>query len=139
MSAARGKKKRAMGKNPLDALLSPSDADEAAKEKPARTRRSGKAGAKKSTRRRSRARDPEPAPPVRVTKVRATFHLPQQLLEEARNTVYWLSGPPTRLTLADLAATALRKEIERLKKKHNGGQDFEQRGEDLRGGRPIGS
>lgn len=130
MSAAR-KKKKAMGANPLDALLSPSD--DGATEKPTRARRSGKAG----TKRRSPASDP--APPQKVTKVRATFHLPEDLLEEARNAVYWLSGPPTRLTLADLAATALRKEIDRLKKKHNGGRDFERRGEDLRGGRPIGS
>ncbi len=139
MSAARKKKKKVMGANPLDALLSPSDADEPVK-RPARERRSGKTSAKGSRISAARSSTPRaPDPPKKIPKVRATFHLPQQLVEDARNAVYWLSGPPTRLTLADLAAAALRSEIERLKKRYNDGQDFEQRGEDLRGGRPIGS
>jgi hypothetical protein len=71
--------------------------------------------------------------------VRATFHLPAALLEEARDTVVALSGPPTRLTLAELAETALRREIERLKQTYNGGEDFPPRDAELRGGRPIGS
>jgi hypothetical protein len=74
-------------------------------------------------------------------KVRATFHLPLDLLNEARNTVVALAGPPHRLTLAKLAENALRNEIERLKEKRNGrqrGKEFPQRGEQVRTGRPIG-
>src|SRR5207249_4602889 len=36
-------------------------------------------------------------------KVRATFNLPRELVEEARDTVVALAGPPHRLTLAKLA------------------------------------
>jgi hypothetical protein len=36
-----------------------------------------------------------------------------------------------------LAEDALRHELERLKDRYNGGQDFPDRTEDLRGGRPI--
>lgn len=83
---------------------------------------------------------PRPEPkPARPPKVRATFHLPKDLLEEARDAVVALSGPPVRLTLADLAENALRREVERLKKAHNKGRGFAARSGDLKGGRPIGS
>ena len=58
-------------------------------------------------------------------------------LEKARNAVVYLAGPPTRLTLADLAKNALKKELERLKKAHNSGKEFPARNGELRGGRPI--
>ncbi|MBI2421749.1 MAG: hypothetical protein HYV27_02885 [Candidatus Hydrogenedentes bacterium] len=70
-------------------------------------------------------------------KVRATFHVSADILEEARNAVVYLAGPPTRLTLADLAENALKRELERLKKAHNSGKEFPARNGDLRGGRPI--
>jgi post-segregation antitoxin (ccd killing protein) len=76
------------------------------------------------------------------TKVRATFHLPQELLNEARNTVVALAGPPHRLTLAKLAENALRNEIERLKEERLGrkrGREFPQRTGEVRTGRPIGN
>jgi len=79
------------------------------------------------------------AAPRRSKKIRATFHIPQDLLDELRDTVIHLAGPPVRLTLSDLAETALRTEIARLAKKHNGGEAFPQRRAELRGGRPIGS
>ena len=93
---------------------------------------------------------PEPSPtatarparqPVRSSrKVRATFHIPEDLLEEARDAAVALSGPPHRLTLATLAENALRNEIERLRTQFNGDQPFPTREEgSLRGGRPIGS
>jgi hypothetical protein len=72
-------------------------------------------------------------------KVRATFHLPQALFEEARNAVVQLSGPPVRLTLAALAEKALRRELARLKRAYNDGRDFPRRRGRLRSGRPIGS
>lgn len=70
-------------------------------------------------------------------KVRATFHISSELLEEARNAVVYLAGPPTRLTLAELAENALKRELERLSKAHNSGKTFPARNGELRGGRPI--
>ena len=78
----------------------------------------------------------------RSGKVRATFHLPEDLMNEARNTVVALSGPPYRLTLAKLAENALRSELERLKRTREGrlrGRDFPQRTDEVRTGRPIGN
>jgi hypothetical protein len=70
-------------------------------------------------------------------KVRATLYLPQDLLEEARNAVVSLAGPPLRLTLTKLAENALRAELDRLKRNHHRGHDFPPRESDLTGGRPI--
>jgi hypothetical protein len=78
----------------------------------------------------------------RAAKVRATFHLPEDLMNEARNTVVALSGPPHRLTLAKLAENALRNELERLKATRDGrhrGREFPQRTDEVRTGRPIGN
>lgn len=72
-----------------------------------------------------------------TAKVRATFHVSAALLEEARDAVVALSGPPTRLTLAELAERALRHELERLKREHHEGRAFPRRSDELRGGRPI--
>ncbi len=82
---------------------------------------------------------PEPPAKPKPNKVRATFHLPEELLGEARDAVVYLSGPPVRLTLAVMAENALRKELQRLKKAHNGGKGFPRHGGELKGGRPIGS
>jgi len=70
-------------------------------------------------------------------KVRATLYVPTELLEEARDAVVFLAGYPVRLTLTRLVEEAFRAELRRLKQLHNNGQDFPQRGEDLKGGRPI--
>jgi hypothetical protein len=78
----------------------------------------------------------------RSGKVRATFHLPEDLMNEARNTVVALSGPPYRMTLAKLAESALRRELDILKAARDGrhrGKDFPQREDEVRTGRPIGS
>ncbi len=74
---------------------------------------------------------------VRVKKVRATFHLSVDLLEELRNATVALSGPPERLTLSALVEDGLRKELERLKKRYTGGRRFAPRASGLKGGRPI--
>jgi hypothetical protein len=74
---------------------------------------------------------------ARRAKVRATLYLSAELLNEARNAAVFLAGYPVRLTLTRLAEDALREELERLKRLYNGGRDFPERGEDLRGGRPI--
>ncbi len=73
-------------------------------------------------------------------KVRATFNLPRDLVEEARDTVVALAGPPHRLTLAKLAEIALRNELERLRGERRGsGHDkpFPARTAQVRSGRPI--
>jgi hypothetical protein len=56
--------------------------------------------------------------------VRATYHLPHELVEEARDCVIELSGPPLHLTLSKLVATALRREIDDMKSQYHGGRDF---------------
>jgi hypothetical protein len=73
----------------------------------------------------------------RGAKVRATLYLPYELLDEARNAVVHLSGPPARLTLTKLAEQALRRELQRLKDGYTQGQPFPARDEELKGGRPI--
>jgi hypothetical protein len=78
----------------------------------------------------------------RVHKVRATFHVPADLMDELRNAVVALSGPPHRLTMAKLAENALRSELDRLSQLQQGrqrGRSFPQRDGDVRTGRPIGS
>jgi hypothetical protein len=73
----------------------------------------------------------------RTRRSRVTFQLPHDLLEELRDAAFWLSGPPTRLTMTDIAVSALRRELARLKRRHNEGQGFAPREGDLRSGRPI--
>ena len=80
-----------------------------------------------------------PAEPPKREKVRATFHLPEDLVNECRDAVVTLSGPPLRLTMAALAENGLRRELQRLKKAHNKGKAFPKWGSRLKGGRPIGS
>ena len=101
----------ALGVDPLDALLGESAAN---------SRHRGLASDRSSPR-----------------KVRATFHLPLALVDEARNATVALSGPPMRLTLARLVEDALRREVQRLREAHNAGSPFPQRDADLVGGRPI--
>ncbi len=70
---------------------------------------------------------------------RATFHVSRALLEEARDVVVHLSGPPTLLTMAGLVEGALRREIARLREIHMDGHSFPKRLRDPKPGRPIGS
>lgn len=73
-----------------------------------------------------------------VSKVRATFHIPESLFEGVRDATVALSGPPRRLTLAMFAEQALQRELRRLEDEANGGNPFPRRESELRGGRPIG-
>lgn len=70
-------------------------------------------------------------------RVRATLYVPAELLEEARDAVVFLAGYPVRMTLTRLVEEALCAELRRLKQLYSNGQDFPQRSEDLKGGRPI--
>jgi hypothetical protein len=78
-----------------------------------------------------------PSSERRGRKVRATFHISAELLDELRDVVVALSGPPDRLTLSDLAEGALRREVDRLKRVHMRGKTFAKRSQELKGGRPI--
>jgi hypothetical protein len=75
--------------------------------------------------------------PKVMKKIRVAFHLPVSLADEARNCVYHLSGPPLRLTMAELAERAIVMELERLQAEYNEGQPFPHRRENLKGGRPV--
>ncbi len=84
--------------------------------------------------------DATPGAPGGVTsprKVRHTFHLSADVLEEARDATDFLSGPPERMTLSRLVEDALVVALARLREVHNEGERFPPRGADLRGGRPI--
>jgi hypothetical protein len=71
--------------------------------------------------------------PGSAHKTRATFHLPIDLLEEARDVVYWVPG----VTMANLTEEALRREIQRIKEVRNDGENFPSREGDLKRGRPV--
>ena len=77
-------------------------------------------------------------PPPRQSKVRATFQLPANLLERARDAVVALASTE-QMTLAELVEQAIEHEIERLQREHNRGEAFPRRRRPLRSGRPIGS
>jgi hypothetical protein len=84
-----------------------------------------------------RQQDLVPSNERRGRKGRATFQISTELLDELRDIVVSLSGPPDRLTLSDLAESALRREAQRLKQLHKGGKRFPERNQELRSGRPI--
>lgn len=104
---ARPKRKTTIGDNPLDAVVPRGP--------------SGSAVA---------VAEPEQETP-RQAKERMTFHLPVEVMERAKNAVYWTPG----LTLADLAAQALTEAVDRLEKKK--GETFPPRKAELKGGRPM--
>lgn len=70
-------------------------------------------------------------------KQRATYHLPKELIEHAKDVVVALAGPPCQLTLAQLVEDALRTEIARLEREHNKGQRVPVRRAEPKTGRPI--
>src|SRR5258707_12834944 len=72
-----------------------------------------------------------------VPKVRATLYLSSDVLDQARNAAVPLAGYPARLTLAKLADSALRAELQRLNDQYNNGQHFPPPDAHLQGARPI--
>lgn len=70
-------------------------------------------------------------------KTRVSFHLSETLAERVRNTVYALSGPPHRLTMAKMAEEALEAACKKYQRDQNEGKPFPQREEDLVGGRQV--
>ncbi|MEP6653049.1 MAG: hypothetical protein ABJA82_06795 [Myxococcales bacterium] len=76
--------------------------------------------------------------PLKVTRV--TAHLEGALADAARDCVVALAGPPEALTMTRLCENAVRAEIDRLARKHNGGKPFPARGPlAVRRGRPLAS
>ena len=67
----------------------------------------------------------------KLNKQRLTIQLPGNLLDRAKNAVYWTPG----LTLASLAEEGLKHVVERIEKER--GSSFPHRKEELKGGRPI--
>lgn len=75
--------------------------------------------------------------PVNVE--RFGFWLHPALVEQARDAVDFLSGPPERLTLSGLVARSLEAELRRLSRRYRDGGSFPSRpGELRRGSRPKG-
>ena len=72
-----------------------------------------------------------PPPAQTESKARVTFHLPESLVERARNAVFWTPG----LTLAGLAAIALQETLDALETQR--GTPFPVRHSELKSGRPI--
>ena len=68
---------------------------------------------------------------------RYTFHIPHDVMEQARDAVAHLMGPPEYLTLGKLAEEAIRKEVKRLEAQHNDGEPFPKRNVELKGGRKV--
>lgn len=73
-----------------------------------------------------------------MAKRKASFLIPEDLYQEARDTVAFLGGPPLYLTLAQLAEDALRDKLDQLKREHNQGKPFPRFTGRVKTGRPVG-
>ncbi len=60
-----------------------------------------------------------------------------QVLEEVRDCIVALAGPPDRLTVSAFVENALRRELQRLSRKKNAGKRFRKRRSAVRPGRPL--
>ena len=67
----------------------------------------------------------------RVVKQRLTIHVPVKLIDRIKNAVYYTPG----LTMSDFADIAFEKAISLLEESNGG--PFQQRTQELKGGRPI--
>lgn len=68
-------------------------------------------------------------------RVQMTVRIRPELRERARNTAYWLSGPPERLGIQDIFERALELMCVHLEKKYNEEQPFPSRDGELKRGR----
>lgn len=71
-------------------------------------------------------------------KERRPFYISRDVIEEARGAVEALLGTEHRISLNLLAENALRRELKRLSKAHNGGEPFSPPMRDLPVGRQMG-
>ena len=105
--------RKTIGENPLDSIIP-------LREEPAGTPETP-----------PRKAHPVPQEAPREGKARLTVHLRGEVIERARNAVFWTPG----LTLAGLAEFAFLKALEKLEKENGG--PFPLRKADLKGGRPV--
>ena len=133
----RTKRRSSIGENPLDSLVPVQAAAAASKRGLQPATGSAKRGPRLefgAARTGGTLGATEKTTPERVQKARFTFHLPEDLMERAKNAAFW-SSP--RVTLASMAEAGLRAELDRLEKKNGGA--FKARERELVGGRPIGT
>lgn len=121
--------RKTIGESPFDTLVTPKE-DPQEEIKPIKTLNGN--GSQK------------PSPPTR-SKQRLTVQISENIIERAKNAVYWTRG----LTLAKLTEKALEKAIEVLEKTcvifddetgkplKNKGDPFPNRKEELKSGRPV--
>jgi hypothetical protein len=74
---------------------------------------------------------PQGTPSPRRLRRRFTAHVRDDVIERAKNAVYWTPG----LTMADVVERGMERILDELEKKHGG--PFVARSEENRGGRPI--
>ena len=120
-------KRKTIGENPLDVLV---PVAEAKRESKKRVGPQVAAALKTPPRRkdsifRSTVADKKPG------KERLTVHVGVDVIDRAKNAVYWTPG----LTLAGLAEDSLVKSLDKLEKDHGG--PFPPRKSELKGGRPV--
>ncbi len=65
------------------------------------------------------------------------IYIAPSLMEEIRDAVVALAGPPASLTVTAFFENASLRELKHLKRRHNDGQDFPKRSTGLRRGRPV--
>lgn len=75
--------------------------------------------------------------PAIPRKQKVNARISGALLEEIRDCVVSLSGPPHGLTMDEFAEEAYRRELDRLKRSHNSGQPFARRPYNPRPGRRV--
>jgi hypothetical protein len=64
------------------------------------------------------------APAEERSGERVSFYLDADVVGELRGAADALAGPPTFATLSAIAESALRRELERLRREHHGGKPF---------------
>ena len=80
---------------------------------------------------------PSTLAPVATRKQKVNARISAALLDEVRDCVVALSGPPHGLTMDEFAEEAYRRELERLKRSHHAGQAFARRAYNPKPGRRI--
>ena len=75
--------------------------------------------------------------PVRIPKQKLNARISATLLDEVRDCVVALSGPPHGLTMDQFAEEAYRRELERLRRTHAAGESFARRPYNPRPGRRV--
>lgn len=83
------------------------------------------------------AEGPSTLAPVATRKQKVNARISAALLDEVRDCVVALSGPPYGLTMDEFAEEAYRRELERLKRSHHAGQSFARRSYNPKPGRRV--